>query len=111
MKLPTTVEHRRLPSPAVAPQALAWDGKRGVLWMGSRDLRRVYAIDPAEWKVAEDLEAPGIPWAAVSTNGSIRFTIGEGLNDDRYIRSLATNTGFFSDTERIACPEFTGSYL
>jgi hypothetical protein len=110
MKLPTIFEHRRLPSPAVAPQALAWDGKRGVLWMGSRDLRRVYAIDPAEWKVTEDIEAPGIPWAAVSTNGSIRFTIGEGTNDDRYIRSFVPDIGF-SDKERIACPEFTGSYL
>jgi len=110
MKLPTILEQRRLPSPAVAPQALAWDGKRGVLWMGSRDLRRVYAIDPAEWKVTEDIEAPGIPWAAVSTNGSIRFTIGEGVNDDRYIRSFFPDTGF-SDKERIACPEFTGSYL
>jgi len=110
MKLPTILEQRRLPSPAVAPQALAWDGKRAVLWMGSRDLRRVYAIDPAEWKVTEDIEAPGIPWAAVSTNGSIRFTIGEGTNDDRYIRLFVPVTGF-SDTERIACPEFTGSYL
>jgi hypothetical protein len=110
MTFPAILEQQRLPSPAVAPQALAWDGKRGVLWMGSRDLRRVYAIDPAEWKVVEDIEAPGIPWAAVSTNGSIRFTIGEGMNDDRYIRSLAPNSGF-SDKERIACPEFTGSYL
>src|SRR5438105_12275773 len=110
MKLPGILEQRRLPSPAVSPQALAWDGKRGVLWMGSRDLRRVYAIDPAEWKVTEDIEAPGIPWAAVSTNGSIRFTIGEGTNDDRYIRSFVPDTGF-SDKERIACPEFTGSYL
>jgi hypothetical protein len=110
MKLPTILEQRRFLSPAVAPQALAWDGKRGVLWMGSRDLRRVYAIDPTEWKVVEDIEAPGIPWAAVSTNGSIRFTIGEGTNDDRYIRCFVPDTGF-SDTERIACPEFTGSYL
>ena len=110
MKLPTILEQRRLPSPAMAPQALAWDGKRGLLWMGSRDLRRVYAIEPAAWKVAEDIEAPGIPWAAVSTNGSIRFTVGEGMNDDRYLRSFVPDTGF-SETERIACPEFTGSYL
>jgi hypothetical protein len=110
MKLSAILEQRRLPSPAVAPQALAWDGKRGVLWMGSRDLRRVYAIEPAEWKVAEDVEAPGIPWAAVSTNGSIRFTIGEGMSDDRYLRSFVPDAGF-SETERIACPEFTGSYL
>src|SRR5256885_16880100 len=110
MKLPIILEQRRLPSPAAVPQALAWDGKRGVLWMGSRDLRRVYAIDSAEGTVSEDIEAPGIPWAAVSTNGSIRFTIGEGVNDDRYIRLFLPDTGF-SDKERIACPEFTGSYL
>jgi hypothetical protein len=110
LKLPTILEQRRSPSPAVTPQALAWDGKRGVLWMGSRDLRRVYALNPAEWKVVEDIESPGIPWAAVATNGSIRFTIGEGINDDRYIRLFVPVTGF-SDTERIACPEFTGSYL
>jgi hypothetical protein len=103
-------QQRRFPSPAVTPQALAWEAKSSLLWMGSRDLRRIYAIDPADWKVFQETEAPGIPWAAVATNGSIRFTIGEGTNDDRYIRSFAPNTGF-SDTERIACPEFTGSYL
>jgi outer membrane protein assembly factor BamB len=103
-------ERRRLPSPAVTPQAVAWDGKSKRLWMGSRDLRRVYAIDPADWKLVQEMEAPGIPWAAVSTNGSIRLTIGEGTNDDRYIRAFVQDTGF-SDTERIACPEFTGSYL
>ena len=110
MKLSIIHEQRRFPSPAATPQALAWEAKRGLLWMGSRDLRRIYAIDPADWKVVQETEAPGIPWAAVSTNGSSRFTIGEGMNDDRYIRSFAHNTGF-SDTERIACPEFTGSYL
>ena len=110
MKLSIIHEQRRFPSPAATPQALAWEAKRALLWMGSRDLRRIYAIDPADWKVVQETEAPGIPWAAVSTNGSSRFTIGEGMNDDRYIRSFAHNTGF-SDTERIACPEFTGSYL
>jgi hypothetical protein len=110
MRLPTIVEQRRSHSPAVTPQALAWDDKRGVLWMGSRDLRRVYGIDPVEWKVVEDIEAPGIPWAAVATNGSLRFTIGEGPDDDRYIRQFIPQTGF-SGSDRIACPEFTGSYL
>src|SRR5947208_16648949 len=51
-----------------------------------------------------------MPWAAVSTNWSIRFTIGEGVNDDSYIRWFVPDTGF-SDKERIACPAFTGSYL
>jgi hypothetical protein len=78
--------------------------------MGSRDLRRIYAIDPKEWRVLEEKEPPGIPWAAVATNGTLCFTIGEGPNDDRYIRRFAPDVGF-SDLEKITCPEFTGSYL
>jgi len=106
--LPTIIERGRFPSPAVTPQALAWDG--GKLWMGSRDQRRIYAIDPKEWRVLEEKEPPGIPWAAVATNGTLCFTIGEGPDDDRYIRRFAPDIGF-SDQDRIACPEFTGSYL
>jgi len=103
-------EQRRLPSPATTPQALTWDRNAKLLWMGSRDLRRIYAIDAKKWIVVEEREAPGIPWAAVGTNGTLRFTIGEGPDDDRYIRRFVPNVGF-SETDRIACPEFTGSYL
>ena len=77
--------------------------------MGSRDLRRIYRIDVNSWTVLKEMEAPGIPWAAVSTGESLRFTIGEGPDDDRYIRSYDPKNGFGED--RIACPEFTGSYL
>jgi hypothetical protein len=108
MKLPTIIERGRFPSPAPAPQALAW--KAGELWMGSRDLRRIYVIDPREWKVLEEKEPPGIPWAAVATNGTLCFTIGEGPNDDRYIRRFAPGIGF-SEEDKVTCPEFTGSYL
>ena len=107
-ELPAIRETLRRASPAITPQALVWH--HDALWMGSRDLRRIYKIDIEKWSVAQETEAPGIPWAAVSTNGSIRFTIGEGMNDDRYLRSFVPDTGF-SETERIACPEFTGSYL
>ena len=108
MKLPTIIEGGRFPSPAPAPQALAWDGNK--LWMGSRDLRRIYVIDPKTWEVLDEKEPPGIPWAAVATNGTLRFTIGEGPNDDRYIRRFVPDVGF-SEADKIACPEFTGSYL
>jgi len=108
LKLPTIIERRRYPSPAPAPQALAWQGDK--LWMGSRDLRRIYVIDPKKWEVLQEKEPPGIPWAAVATNGTLRFTIGEGPNDDRYIRRFAPDVGF-SEADKIACPEFTGSYL
>jgi hypothetical protein len=108
LKLPLITGQRRLPSPARTPQALAWDGD--ALWMGSRDLRRIYAIDPNKWTVLEEKEAPGIPWAAVATGETLRFTIGVGADDDRYIRRFIPKIGF-SDTEQFACPEFTGSYL
>jgi hypothetical protein len=108
VKLPTIIERGRSPSPAPAPQALAWDGSK--LWLGSRDLRRIYVIDQKTWEVFDEKEPPGIPWAAVATNGTLRFTIGEGPNDDRYIRRFVPDVGF-SEADKIACPEFTGSYL
>lgn len=109
--LPVIVERKRFPSPAPAPQALAWHDGR--LWMGSRDLRRVYRIDVTTWKVRQEIEAPGIPWAAVSTGDALRFTLGEGPEDDRYIRRYDPASGFVVEQEndRIACPDFTGSYL
>ena len=106
--LPPVVERRRFKSPAVTPQALAWH--QNALWMGSRDLRRVYGINPDTRSVFEEREAPGIPWAAVSTGSQLRFTIGEGNDDDRHIWSYDPGTGF-SDRGRFAYPEFTGSYL
>lgn len=78
--------------------------------MGSRDLSRIYVIDPKEWEVLEEKEPPGVPWAAVATNGTLCFTIGEGPNDDRYIRRFVPEVGFW-EQDKIACPEFTGSYL
>ena len=107
MAEPEINERRRLPSPAITPQALAWHSN--ALWMGSRDLCRIYAIDVNTWTVVQETEAPGIPWAAVSIGEILRFTIGEGPDDDRYLRSCAPVSGFNGD--RIACPEFTGSYL
>jgi outer membrane protein assembly factor BamB len=109
--LPAVIEEKRFTSPAPTPQALAWHN--GKLWMGSRDLRRVYEIDAATWTVSQEIEPPGIPWAAVSTGKTIRFTIGEGTEDDRYIRRYHPATGFEieQESDRIACPDFTGSYL
>jgi hypothetical protein len=107
-ELPSISERRRLVSPALTPQALAWHGN--ALWMGSRDLRRIYGIDVKTWAVFEETAAPGIPWAAVSTADVLRFTIGEGADDARYLRQYVRGTGF-SETDRIPCPDFTGSYL
>ena len=107
-ELPAIAERERLASPAVTPQALAWH--KGELWFGSRDLKRIYRMDRKSWKVLEETEAPGIPWAAVSVGDNLWFTIGEGEEDDRYLRRFVPGKGF-SDSDRIACPDFTGSYL
>jgi hypothetical protein len=107
MREPQITERRRIASPAATPQALA--SRHDVLWMGSRDLRRIYAIDVETWMVVKETEAPGIPWAAVSTGEALRFTIGEDPDDDRYLRSYDPASGFGED--RVTCPEFTGSYL
>jgi hypothetical protein len=106
--LPSITELRRLPSPGATPQALAWHGD--ALWLGSRDLRRIYQLEPKAWTVLQEEDAPGIPWAAVSAGQDLWFTMGEGLEDDRYLRRYVPGKGF-SETERIACPELTGSYL
>jgi hypothetical protein len=104
--LATINTQRRMRSPTITPQALGWDGNH--LWMRSRDLGTLYKIDIDTWKVVEEIDPPGVVWAGVLTNDGWRFTIGKGLNDDRYIYRYVPNEGF---TKLFACPDFTGSYL
>ena len=106
MNLPTIKERKRFRSPAVTPQALAWDGKQ--LWMSSRDLGLFYQLDGNASKVVEEVDPPGVIWAAVATNGTIRVTIGKGTNDDRYVYRYDRGKGF---SKIFACPDLTGSYL
>ena len=108
MTQPQIMEKDQFPSPATTPQALAWDARTNTLWMGSRDLGRIYVIDPKNGAILKQQEAPGIPWAAVVLNGELRFTIGESADDDRYIYRYTAEDGF---SKMFACPEFTGSYL
>ena len=107
-ELPVIADPERLPSPAPTPQALT--SVDGALWMGSRDLQRIYRIEKKSWMTTEEMEAPGTPWAAVSAGEDLWFTIGEGADDDRYLWRYVVGKGF-SEGDRIACPEFTGSYL
>jgi hypothetical protein len=106
VQFPTIKEKRRFRSPAVTPQALAWDGR--ALWMSSRDLGTLYKIDIEKLEVVNEFDPPGIVWAAVAANGMMHFTIGKGLNDDRYVYRYDVKNGF---TKLFACPDFTGSYL
>jgi hypothetical protein len=104
--LPIINELQRLPSPAPTPQALAWH--KGELWFGSRDLQRIYRMDLENWKVGDEINPPGTPWAGVSDGRVLWFTLGEGAEDDRYMRRFEGGKGF---SEPRACPDLTGSYL
>ena len=106
MNMDEIIEKRRLASLTVTPQALAWDGKQ--LWLSSRDLGTLYKTDRDEWKIVAEFDPPGVVWAGVSTNDGWRFTIGKGLNDDRYVYRYTALDGF---TKLFSCPEFAGSYL
>jgi len=100
------IKFKRRSSPTITPQALAWD--RHHLWVSSRDLGMLYKIDIETLQIVEEIDPPGIVWAAVSLgDGEMRFTIGKGLNDDRYVYRYSD--GAFS--RLFACPDFTGSYL
>jgi len=106
MKLPIIKERKRVRSPAVTPQALAWDGKQ--MWMSSRDLGFLYKIDIEQSKILDEVDPPGVVWAAVFTNDGWRLTIGKGLNDDRYVYRYDGNGRF---EKLFACPDLTGSYV
>jgi hypothetical protein len=106
MSIPTVKERKRIPSPTVTPQALAWDGKQ--LWVSSRDLGLIYKLNSDGSKIVEEVDPPGVIWAAVATNGTMHVTVGKGTNDDRYVYRFEKGKGF---SKLFACPDFAGSYL
>src|SRR3954447_6323612 len=115
MKLPAVRELKRIKAPTVTPQALAWDGQQ--LWLSSRDLGFFYKLRAGlapnsdgidQLEVVEELDPPGVIWAAVQSNGAMHCTIGKGTNDDRYVYRYENSKGF---EKRFACPDLTGSYL
>jgi hypothetical protein len=97
----------RLPAPAPKPLGVAFAGT--ALWTASREAHRLYAIDPASWTARDEGEMPGTPFGMTVVGDELRIVIGMGENDDRYIYRFVPGHGFKSD--RIACPDFTGSHL
>ena len=106
--LKTITEVMRMPSPAPRPQALAADGD--VLWMGSLETCRLYAIDIAHWTVREETKAPGKPYGATVMGDELRVLLSEGEEDHRIIRRYISGHGFKNEGA-IACPDDTGSQL
>ena len=101
-------ELKRLASPAPKPQALAWDGST-TLWMGSRETKRIYAINPATWTVGWEVAAPGTVYGMTVVGKELRVLCGE-TDDNRVIRRCIPRQGF--DTKfKLPCPDDTGSQL
>jgi hypothetical protein len=101
-------ELKRLASPAPQPQSLAWDS--ATLWMGSRETKQVYAIDPAAWTVRWQIAAPGTPYGITAFGGELRVLCGEAPDDNRFVRRCLPYQGF-DDTFVLPCPDDTGSQL
>jgi hypothetical protein len=98
----------RLPSPAPKPQSIAFDGE--TLWMGSRETCRLYAIDPKKWVAHDECQAPGTPWGMTVVGDELRVILGEGPDDDRYVRRYIPGHGFKKDGS-FRAPDDTGSQL
>ena len=99
----------RIPSPAPAPQALAYDGES--LWLGSWETERIYGIDPKQGRVFEETAAPGRPVGGVNLGDELRFVCAEnGEADNRIIRRYVPGHGFKTH-ESQPCPDDTGSFL
>lgn len=101
-------ELSRLPSPAPLPQALAFDGQ--LLWIGSIELNRIYAMDPVHWTIREEAPLPGKPWGATAVGGELRVLCGEPPDDNRFIRQFIPGHGIRT-SGAIACPDDAGSHL
>jgi hypothetical protein len=98
----------RLPSPAPKPQSLAFDGD--TLWMGSRETRRIYALDPKTWTVRDEATAPGTPWGMTMVGDELRVLCGETEDDNRIIRRFVPGHGF-KEHDAVPCPNDSGSQL
>ncbi|MDQ2908942.1 MAG: hypothetical protein M3R44_06275 [Candidatus Eremiobacteraeota bacterium] len=98
----------RLPSPAPKPQSLAFDGT--LLWMGSRETRQLYALDPKTWTVREEAAAPGTPWGMTVVGDELRVLCGQGDDDTRIIRRFIPGHGF-KGNDVVPAPGGTGSQL
>lgn len=101
-------ELQRLASPAPKPQSLACDGT--TLWMGSRETRIIYALDPIAWTVRWQTAAPGTPYGMTVVGSELRVVCGETADDNRIIRRCIPYHGF-DEKFALPCPEDTGSQL
>ncbi|MDP3069569.1 MAG: hypothetical protein Q8N18_04740 [Opitutaceae bacterium] len=101
-------EVHRLPSPAPKPQSLAFAGP--LLWMGSRETKIIYSIDPIAWLVRWQIAAPGTPYGMTAVGDELRVLCSEGADDHRIIRRCLPGQGFDLNFA-LPCPDDSGSQL
>jgi hypothetical protein len=104
--LSTIEELLRIPSPCPSAMGLACDGTD--IWIGSFETNRIYGLNAQQGRVFEETVAPGRPFGLTVTGDALRVVVGED-EDDRYIRRYIMGKDFKS--EKIRCPEGTGSFL
>ena len=102
------VELLRLPSPAPKPQSIASDGT--TLWIGSRETRRLYAVDRVTWLGRDEGVAPGVPWGMTLVGDELRVIYGKGDDDDRFVGRFIPGRGFH-EHGGFRAPDGTGSHL
>jgi hypothetical protein len=102
------VELLRLDAPAPRPQAIAFDGT--LLWLGSIATQRLYALDPHDWTVHDEMPVAGNPWGMTSAGDELRVILGETDEDHRTIYRAIPGHGVRTSSA-LPCPDDTGSHL
>lgn len=108
MNLTEIEEVVRMPAPAPRPQAIAFDGT--LLWLGSLQRCRLFALDPHRWSVREEMEVPGKPWGMTFAGDEGRVILGIGDEDHRIIHRVTPGRGVHR-SGAMPCPDDTGSHL
>ena len=104
----TVDELLRLDAPAPRPQAIAFDG--ALLWLGSIETERFYAVAPSDWTVRDESALPGKPWGATVAGDDLLVILGQTAKDHRTIYRYVSGHGIHTDGA-IPCPDDTGSHL
>lgn len=102
-------EVQRRPAPAARCQPLALF--EGLLWTGSWETDRIYAVDPKTWSVVHDVPAPGKPYGIAPLGDALHVVVSDnGEEDDRYLYRFTPRDGFIAGS-KTACPQMTGSHI
>ena len=105
--LPAIEELVRMPSPCPAPIGIAYDGT--ILWLGSVETDRIYAVNPLHGSVMEEWPVPGTPYGMTSLGDELRVVVGDPVEDDRAVSRFVPGHGF--KTETFPCPGNSGSWM